>query len=214
MTAVINSNTSVTLRWLPADPSLWNGIIASYIVEYQRQEQVEFDDNSEQLEYVMSSASIPSLPEHPLVNSPDPRLVSLPLREESLQLGGLEENFVYQFVVYYDNSVGRSEMNSPLRINIPPSGRLSVKHQSIEIMESIFLCPVPSGSPINITLEAESSSELFISWQPPEQLKQNGIITGYRILISSSDTSSQARAYTVPADINSLRVTGTMISYS
>lgn len=131
MTAVINSNTSVTLRWLPADPSLWNGIIASYTVEYQRQEQVEFLNNSKQLEYVALTASIPFLPEHPLVNSPDPRLVSLPLIEESLQLGGLEENFVYQFVVYYKNSAGRSEMSNPLRIDMPTSG----KHQSILAME-------------------------------------------------------------------------------
>ena len=126
MTAVINSNTSVTLRWLPADPSIWNGIIVSYIVEYQRQEQVEFVDNSEQLEYVTSTASIPSLPHHPFVNNPDPRLVSLPLKEESLQLRGLEENFVYQFVVYYDNSAGRSEMSNPLRINMPPSGSTKI----------------------------------------------------------------------------------------
>lgn len=81
-------------------------------------------------------------------------------------------------------------------------------------MHLIFLCPVPSGSPINITLETESSTELFISWQPPEQLQQNGIITGYQILITPSNTSSQTRAYTVPADINSFRVTGKMINYS
>ena len=126
VTAAINSNTSVTIRWLPADPNLWNGIIAAYTVEYERQEQVEFDNNSKQLEYVTSSSSIPSLPEHPLVNSPDPRLVSLPLKEESLQLGGLEENFVYQFVICYENSAGRSEMSSPLTINMPPSGSVNI----------------------------------------------------------------------------------------
>ena len=122
MTAVINSNTSVTLTWLPADPNLWNGIIVSYSIEYQRQKQVEFVDNSEQLEYVTSTASIPSLPEHPLANSPDPRLVSLPLQDESLYLEGLEENFVYQFVVYYENSAGRSERSGPIRLNMPSSG--------------------------------------------------------------------------------------------
>ena len=57
-----------------------------------------------------------------------------------------------------------------------------------------------------------SSTELFILWQPPQQHEQNGIITGYQILISPSNTSSQTRTYTVPADINSLRVTGDAIS--
>lgn len=78
---------------------------------------------------------------------------------------------------------------------------------------SIFLSAVPSSSPINITVKAVSSTELFISWQPPQQREQNGVITGYQILISLSNTSSfQARTYTVPANVNSLRVTGHTIS--
>ena len=160
---MINSNTSVTLTWLPADPSFWNGIIVTYRVEYQRQEQLEFVDNSEQLEYVTLTASIPSLPEHPLVNNPDPRLVSLPLKEESLQLGGLEENFVYQFVVYYENSAGRSEISIPLRINVPPSG--SIKHQSITTIELSF--PFPQYHPV---LQSISQSRPY--------LQQNSLFHG------------------------------------
>ena len=121
MTAVIDSSTSVSLSWLPVDSALWNGLIVSYTVEYQRREQVEFVGTPED-PYITSTATIPSLPEHPLANSPDPRLVSLPLRAESLQLKGLEENYVYQFTVYFENSAGRSELSSPLLINMPPSG--------------------------------------------------------------------------------------------
>ena len=121
MTIVIDSSSSVLLSWLPTNPSLWNGIIISYTVEYQRQEPVESNGNP--LEpYVTSTASIPSLPEHPLANSPDPRLVTLPLREESLQLDGLEENFIYQFTVYFENSAGRSEVSSLMQIEMPSSG--------------------------------------------------------------------------------------------
>ena len=121
VTSVINSNTSITLSWLPVDPNLWNGIITSYIVEYQRQEPVESIGDSKE-EYITLAATIPALPEHPLANSPDPRLVTLPLREESLHLEELEENYVYQVSIYSENSAGRSEASRPKRIEMPPSG--------------------------------------------------------------------------------------------
>ena len=73
--------------------------------------------------YVTSTASIPSLPEHPLANSPDPRLAALPLTQESLLLQGLEENYVYEFTVYCVNSAGSSEMSTPIRVTMPVSGR-------------------------------------------------------------------------------------------
>ena len=112
VTVVVVSNTSVTAQWSPVDPSLWNGIITSYTVLYQ----------SASVSNMTFSASIPSLPEHPLANNPDPRLVSLPLEEESIRLEGLEENYVYQFTVYYENSVGRSVESPSVQIEIPPSG--------------------------------------------------------------------------------------------
>lgn len=123
LTVIMDSTTSVTVRWLPVDPNLWNGIIISYTVDYQRQGQVEFVDSREE-EYVTLSASIPSLPDHPLANNPDPRLVSLPLSTESLQLEGLEENYVYQFTVYFENSAGQSQISNLLRFEMPPSGNL------------------------------------------------------------------------------------------
>ena len=121
MTAVIISKTSVTLHWYPVDPSFWNGIITSYTVEYERQEPVEFSGVTEE-PHVTLTASIPSLPEHPLTNSPDPRLTSLPLREESLHLDHLEENYIYQFVIYFENSAGRSGGSTPIQVEMPPSG--------------------------------------------------------------------------------------------
>lgn len=121
LTVVIDSPTSVNLSWLPVNPNLWNGIITSYTVEYQRQEPVEF--NGDPVEpYVKSTASIPFLPEHPLANNPDPRLVTFPLIEESLQLKGLEENYVYQFTVYFENSAGKSEASSSVQVGMPSSG--------------------------------------------------------------------------------------------
>ena len=76
--------------------------------------------------YVTSTASIPSLPEHPLANSPDPRLATLPLTQESLLLEGLEENYVYEFAVYCVNSAGSSEISNPVTITMPSSGKNSM----------------------------------------------------------------------------------------
>ena len=122
MTVTVDSPSSVSLSWLPIPPSRWNGILSSYIIQYQRQGQAESLDTPAS-EYVTLSASIPSLPEHPLSNNPDPRLATLPLNEEMLLLQGLEENFVYEFTVYCENSAGRSETSDPISIVMPPSGR-------------------------------------------------------------------------------------------
>ena len=123
VTVSVDSPSSVSLSWLPIPPSRWNGILSSYIIQYQRQGQAESTDTPAS-EYVTLSASIPSLPEHPLSNSPDPRLATLPLSEEMLLLEGLEENFVYEFTIYCENSAGRSETSDAVSIVMPPSGRI------------------------------------------------------------------------------------------
>lgn len=114
VTVVIDSSTSITLMWLPANPTLWNGIVLSYTVEYQLQESSDLTEPN--------IATIPSLPEHPLANNPDPRIATLPLLEETLHLDGLEENYVYQFSVYFENPAGRSETSAPVHVRMPSSG--------------------------------------------------------------------------------------------
>ena len=71
-----------------------------------------------------------------------------------------------------------------------------------------FFLPVPSGPPVNVTVEAESSTDIFIAWQPPENLKQNGIIVGYKIQINPGDGTSLIREHSVTADVTNLSVTG------
>ena len=50
---------------------------------------------------------------------------------------------------------------------------------------------MPTGAPLNVRVEIESSSSVFVSWQPPEQLEINGIITNYRVVIASASESKQ-----------------------
>ena len=124
MTVQIESSSSVRLSWLPITPNGWNGILTSYMVQYERQGPAGILDTPI-ASYVTSTASIPSLPEHPLANSPDPRLATLPLRQESILLEGLEENYVYEFTVYCVNSAGSSEISTPVSTTMPSSG---IKH--------------------------------------------------------------------------------------
>lgn len=44
-----------------------------------------------------------------------------------------------------------------------------------------FFLAVPTGEPLDITTEALSSTEIRVSWRPPDLNKQNGQIMGYKI---------------------------------
>ena len=68
-------------------------------------------------------ASIPALGQ-PLANNPNPTLVTLPLKRESVLISGLHEFSVYQFSIYYENSVGRSDISSPLEQATTAAGNM------------------------------------------------------------------------------------------
>ena len=138
LTVEIDSSTSVRVSWLPINPSNWNGIVTVYVVVYERQGPAG-SVNAPTESYVTSTASIPFLPEHPLANNPDPRLVTMPLNVESLQLRGLEENYVYEFTVYCENTAGRSDSSNPVIITMPSSG--NVFPSSTSFMTIIMLYP-------------------------------------------------------------------------
>ena len=44
----------------------------------------------------------------------------------------------------------------------------------------------PSASPRNIIVQAISSTSIRVSWQPPSENDQNGIIIGYQLWVNSS----------------------------
>ena len=46
----------------------------------------------------------------------------------------------------------------------------------------------PEGPPLNVTVTAESSSSLSVTWQPPEKDKRNGIIDSYTACISHEES--------------------------
>ena len=68
----------------------------------------------------------------------------------------------------------------------------------------------PNGTPLNITVIVQSSSSILISWQPPQILQQNGIISSYNVEINSTDTSVKPRKYRFPANTTNITVTGNL----
>ena len=82
---------------------------------------------------------------------------------------------------------------------------------SYEPLYVCFLIAVPSGAPTNITVEALSSTSLLITWEPPPPSQRNGVITYYRVLVTSD--SGQMQVYNVSADQLSLRIKGNMIMH-
>ncbi|XP_028300243.1 protein sidekick-1 isoform X3 [Gouania willdenowi] len=47
---------------------------------------------------------------------------------------------------------------------------------------------VPSGSPLNVTAEALSSTKILLTWSALPQAQKNGLILGYKVLYSEKDS--------------------------
>ena len=71
------------------------------------------------------------------------------------------------------------------------------------------LITVPSGAPTNITVEALSSTSFLITWEPPPPSQHNGVITQYRLLVTSD--SGETQVFEVPASILSREIEGNIL---
>jgi len=50
-----------------------------------------------------------------------------------------------------------------------------------------FQPPEPSAAPNAIQIRVLSSTSAEMQWQPPDLLDQNGVITGYTVILTSTD---------------------------
>ena len=66
----------------------------------------------------------------------------------------------------------------------------------------IFFSAAPSGGPTNVRLEMQSPGSVFLTWQPPLPSQQNGIISGYTILLTALQDGS-SHVYNLPATASS-----------
>ena len=65
-----------------------------------------------------------------------------------------------------------------------------------------YLSAAPSGGPTNVHLAMQSSGSVFLTWQPPPLSQQNGIISGYTILLTALEDGS-SHVYNLPATASS-----------
>ena len=120
ITVIVQSPTSVAISWYPPNVQEWNGIVTGYTVQYELLGSV--DEYPELQPFLTFTTSIPS-PGVPLQNDPDPRTVGLPLQMETAVVSNLQEYFVYQFVIYFGNSVGESDGTAPIIQEMPQAGK-------------------------------------------------------------------------------------------
>ena len=107
----IETPSSVIVSWLPTNKDNWNGPIQNYNVDYnllQSANNASAVESSGMGQFFMGSLSIPN-DKQDLVNNPDPKLATLSLKRESIEVQNLQEHHIYQFSVYYENRKGISE---------------------------------------------------------------------------------------------------------
>ena len=73
------------------------------------------------------------------------------------------------------------------------------------------LITVPSGAPTNITVESLSSTSLIITWEPPAPSQRNGVITQYRLLVTSD--SGETEVYDVSGSSLSHEIEGNVLTW-
>jgi hypothetical protein len=123
-----------------------------------------------------------------LANDPDPTRVTVPLRNESVVIVGLEEFHVYRFVIFYENSQGRSNSSAPVVAQTFVSGKNKFALFNIKSHFSpcTLLLAVPNGPPTNVSAIPLTSSSINITWGPPLAHERNGQIVGYDIVVSKA----------------------------
>ena len=73
------------------------------------------------------------------------------------------------------------------------------------------LITVPSGAPTNVTVESLSSTSLMITWEPPAPSLRNGVITQYRLLVTSD--SRETEVYDVSGSLLSREIEGNILMW-
>ncbi|GLG93649.1 Down syndrome cell adhesion molecule-like protein Dscam2 [Gryllus bimaculatus] len=86
---------------------------------------------------------------------------TVPGGQATTQVTGLRPATNYQFRLYAENELGRS--------------------QASDVLDVITDGETPGGPPQNVQVEATSSTELHVTWDPPEHYLWNGEILGYHV---------------------------------
>uniref|UniRef100_A0A672ZLG2 Sidekick cell adhesion molecule 1a n=1 Tax=Sphaeramia orbicularis TaxID=375764 RepID=A0A672ZLG2_9TELE len=73
---------------------------------------------------------------------------------------------------------------------------------------------VPSGSPVNVSAEAVSSTKILLTWAPIPKTQKNGIILGYKVLYSEKDSEGPPSVQVVEGERSVTLVLGGLQKYT
>ncbi|XP_061535889.1 protein sidekick-1 isoform X1 [Phycodurus eques] len=73
---------------------------------------------------------------------------------------------------------------------------------------------VPSGSPVNVTADAVSSSKILLTWSPVPQARRNGAILGYKVLYTEKDSERSPSVLLADGERNASLLLGALRKYT
>ncbi|XP_061684994.1 protein sidekick-1 isoform X2 [Syngnathoides biaculeatus] len=73
---------------------------------------------------------------------------------------------------------------------------------------------VPSGSPVNVTADAVSSSKILLMWSAVPQARRNGAILGYKVLYAEKDSERPPSVLLAEGERNASLLLGALRKYT
>ena len=75
----------------------------------------------------------------------------------------------------------------------------------------LFLAsPEPSGPPNEIQITILSSTSIEVRWLPPDFIDQNGVITGYTVILTNMETGS-SHEYSTSDNVRMQHIEGKLL---
>lgn len=70
-----------------------------------------------------------------------------------------------------------------------------VSSKELKLTCFLLLSSVPTGPPVGVIATPVNSTSVFISWDPPQLEFQNGVITGYSIILTTVMVDSRSASF-------------------
>ena len=74
----------------------------------------------------------------------------------------------------------------------------------------LLASPEPSGTPNAVYISVLSSTSIEVQWLPPDFIDQNGIITGYTVILNNMESGS-SHEYSTPGNVTVQHIEGKLL---
>uniref|UniRef100_A0A8K9UCA2 Sidekick cell adhesion molecule 1a n=1 Tax=Oncorhynchus mykiss TaxID=8022 RepID=A0A8K9UCA2_ONCMY len=115
-------------------------------------------------------------------------------QQSETMLEGLAEWTDYQLKIQAFNSIGAGPWSNTLTTHTKES--------------------VPSGCPVNVSVEAVSSTRILVTWSPVPEMQRNGPILGYKVLYAVKDCVGAPSVWSVPGERSVSVLLGELLKYT